>query len=330
MTISEENRKAHALSRHHAGCTQLVTKEKQRYQRKGYGLIVATLIVLSFFFGVPYLAKKHWPAIMNFADQKDITYNMMYLGINIALHNVIHIGANLVYWVFYRYEFQFIERYKSNEEPWPWHEDPEGWRRLVIKAIFVLLFNGNVLVLLVYLPLTKTGLMEQHSTSSEHVPSPLVLASSIFFFMVCEDFTFYWCHRLLHYGPFYRHVHKMHHTFKTTVGIAAEYTHPIEFVLGNMLPCAVGPAILGPRAHIITIFAWYTIRFGETLDGHCGYEFSWSPFRLIPFSGSADYHDFHHSANIGNYSSFFCIWDTVFGTNKDYYKHLEERTLKRD
>lgn len=193
------------------------------------------------------------------------------------------------------------------------------------KAAFVLLFNGNVLVLSVYLPLTKTGLIEEHSLEEDAIPTPLVLAASIMFFMVCEDFTFYWMHRLLHTGPLYRRIHKMHHTFKTTVGIAAEYTHPLEFILGNMLPCAVGPAILGPRAHIVTIFCWYAIRFGETLDGHCGYEFSWSPFRLIPLSGSAEYHDFHHSANVGNYSSFFCVWDTVFGTNKDYYKHLEQR-----
>ena len=144
--------------------------------------------------------------------------------------------------------------------------------------------------------------------------------------MLCEDFTFYFTHRFLHWGPIYKRIHKIHHSYKTTVGITAEYCHPVEFVFGNMLPSAIGPALLGPKAHIVTVFAWYVIRFGETLDGHCGYEFSWSPFRLIPLSGSAEYHDFHHSANVGNYSSFFCIWDTIFGTNKDYYTYLEERS----
>ena len=119
--------------------------------------------------------------------------------------------------------------------------------------------------------------------------------------MLCEDFTFYFTHRFLHWGPIYKRIHKIHHSYKTTVGITAEYCHPVEFVFGNMLPSAIGPALLGPKAHIVTVFAWYVIRFGETLDGHCGYEFSWSPFRLIPLSGSAEYHDFHHSANVGNY-----------------------------
>ena len=67
------------------------------------------------------------------------------------------------------------------------------------------------------------------------------------------------------------------------------------------------------------------VRVGETLDGHCGYDFSFSPYRLIPLSGSAEYHDFHHSRNVGNYSSFFSIWDSVWGTNKAFYEHLESR-----
>ena len=83
--------------------------------------------------------------------------------------------------------------------------------------------------------------------------------------------------------------------------------------------------ILGERMHLLSVFAWMAIRVGETLDGHCGYEFSFSPFRLIPFSGSAEYHNWHHTENIGNYSSFFQIWDSVFGTNKDFFSHLKER-----
>lgn len=97
----------------------------------------------------------------------------MYLGVNIISHNIIHLGANLVYWVFYRYEFPFIERYKSNEDPWPWHKDPEGWRKLVLKSILLLLFNGNVVSLMVYLPLTRTGLVEEHSIELETIPTPL-------------------------------------------------------------------------------------------------------------------------------------------------------------
>ena len=63
----------------------------------------------------------------------------------------------------------------------------------------------------------------------------------------------------------------------------------------------------------------------ETIDGHCGYEFSWSPYRLLPFSGSSEYHNFHHSHNVGNYGSFFSYWDTFFGTNGDYFRFRVEK-----
>lgn len=64
------------------------------------------------------------------------------------------------------------------------------------------------------------------------------------------------------------------------------------------------------------------MRVGESLDSHSGYEFSWSPYRLLPLSGSASYHDFHHSTNIGNYGSYFTFWDTLFKTNTVYFKYL--------
>jgi len=67
------------------------------------------------------------------------------------------------------------------------------------------------------------------------------------------------------------------------------------------------------------------IRLGEAIDGHSGYEFSWSPYRLLPLSTSAAYHDFHHTHNVGNYSSFFSIWDTVFNSNKAFYEFYAKK-----
>ena len=40
---------------------QLLTNEKTRYKRKGYGLIFATLIALAFVLGIPALAQIYWP-----------------------------------------------------------------------------------------------------------------------------------------------------------------------------------------------------------------------------------------------------------------------------
>ena len=73
---------------------------------------------------------------------------------------------------------------------------------------------------------------------------------------------------------------------------------------------------------------WLLVRLGESVDAHSGYEFPWSPFRLIPFSASAGYHDYHHLTSMGNFSTFFTWWDTLFGTNKPYYELLEEERAK--
>lgn len=79
-----------------------------------------------------------------------------------------------------------------------------------------------------------------------------------------------------------------------------------------------------------TILMWIAIRVTETIDGHSGYEFSWSPYRLMPFSGSASFHHYHHTHNIGNYGSFFTLWDTLCGTSTSYWRHLNHQQVKHN
>lgn len=75
----------------------------------------------------------------------------------------------------------------------------------------------------------------------------------------------------------------MHHEFYNAVSFASVYAHPLEFVLGNLIPTSLGYQLLGIKMHYSTYLIWIIIRVVETTEGHCGYEFPWSPFRLIPF-----------------------------------------------
>jgi hypothetical protein len=118
------------------------------------------LIFTSFFVGVPYFGKMAWPHFLDFWEKHELSYTTVFLGVNIALHNIIHLGANLVYYFFYHYEFAVIERYKNNDNPWPWNEDPEAWRVLCRKSIILLLFNSNVIPFFVYIGLAKFNLLE--------------------------------------------------------------------------------------------------------------------------------------------------------------------------
>ena len=140
--------------------------------------------------------------------------------------------------------------------------------------------------------------------------------------MLIEDFLFYHFHKFHHMKWIYPYVHKIHHRYSQTIGIASDYEHPIAYLMNSVIASTAYMFVLGKSLHLATVFVWLIVRTLEAMDGHCGYEFPWSPFRLIPFSNSAQYHDFHHSHNVGNYTSLFCFWDTIFGDNQAFYEHL--------
>lgn len=80
-------------------------------------------------------------------------------------------------------------------------------------------------------------------------------------------------HQALHWGPLYKHIHKIHHKYSAPFGLAAEYAHPAEvFILGT-------GTILGPilycffrrDLHILTVYVWITLRLFQAIDAHSGY-----------------------------------------------------------
>jgi len=160
----------------------------------------------------------------------------------------------------------------------------------------------------------------------DQIPPWYLIPFQIIGCMVIEDTLFYWIHRGLHHKVVYRQVHKIHHEYKTTIGLASEYAHPIEYILSDAIPFTAGPLILG--LHYYVFWMWMIVRVGETVDGHCGYDFPWSPYRLLPFSGSAAVHDYHHSHNVGNFGTFFTYWDDFMGTSKDFHKYLKKQAEK--
>ncbi len=137
----------------------------------------------------------------------------------------------------------------------------------------------------------------------EDLPDVKKAILSVIFCMICEDFGFYVTHKIFHWPVIYPYFHKIHHDHVTTFVLASEHTHPLEFVLGSLVPGTLGYLILGSKMHFWTLLIWTAVRIGETNDGHGGYEFPFSPYRLIPFMSPAKYHDFHHSNNQGNYAT---------------------------
>ncbi|KAL1921771.1 uncharacterized protein VTP21DRAFT_10413 [Calcarisporiella thermophila] len=166
------------------------------------------------------------------------------------------------------------------------------------------------------------------------VPFPhwQTMAMQIAFFFVFEDTFHYWFHRLLHYGPFYKHIHKQHHEYAAPFGLCAEYAHPVEvLILGTG---TIGGPLLWVMAtgnlHIITVYIWITLRLLQAIDAHSGYDFPWSLRHFLPFWSGAEHHDYHHMAFVNNYSTSFRWWDAMMGTDKKYRAYRSRQKKERE
>ncbi|KAK3352999.1 C-4 sterol methyl oxidase [Lasiosphaeria hispida] len=147
-------------------------------------------------------------------------------------------------------------------------------------------------------------------------PSIWTMAMQISIFFVFEDAWHYWFHRALHYGPLYKNIHKLHHTYSAPFGLAAEYASPIEAMLlgfGIVGSPIIWVSVFGDL-HLLTMYVWIILRLFQAIDAHSGYDFPWSLRHIVPFWAGADHHDLHHEKFIGNYASSFRWWDYCLDT----------------
>lgn len=116
------------------------------------------------------------------------------------------------------------------------------------------------------------------------VPTLGTIIYHMLVFILIQETTFYYLHRMLHYGKFYRYVHKIHHHWQAPIAISALHCHPFEHFLANLLPVLIGPVLMG--SHRCTIAIWLIIVHIVTLNDHSGYHF--------PMMPSPEFHDYHH------------------------------------
>ena len=116
----------------------------------------------------------------------------------------------------------------------------------------------------------------------EDLPDQWTFSWHIMFCIMCDDIAFSISHTLLHTRFLMRNVHYVHHRHKITVGLAATYAHPLEYMFGNVLTAASGVLILGRSMHFWTFMMYLAWIQMNTINGHCGYDFPWSPFSIFP------------------------------------------------
>jgi len=155
------------------------------------------------------------------------------------------------------------------------------------------------------------------------LPPWYVVCGQLVVFIFLDDFLFYWMHRALHTQWLFKRIHGWHHTILTPWAVTGHYMHPVEYVLIGTVALA-GPVLVG--AHVVTVWLWFAFRQWEAAEGHCGYEFPWTPTHLLPFNDGAIHHDVHHARVKGNYAGFLVWTDWVFGTlSRGYADDLRAR-----
>lgn len=290
----------------------IIWYENYKIKKRGLWIFVAMFLSFMFYYYVPRLFYMIYP----YTPYENLY--LMYAAGTYLTHMLSFTISNAFYLIIYALK---VEKWKVNPSPWPWESDKE-WSEKYSKLIKNHIYNQ-----VIYLPLLLL-IVGLNAKFQHHIKEPVFseTITQIGFFMFVESFWTYSIHRLFHEPWFYKRIHKKHHEFNISIASANEYTHPLEFIFLNSFGLAVGPFLYGQyRVHLITWYFWITLRVLITHDSHSGYQFPWNPLHLIPFGTTAEHHYFHHTHNVGNYSSFFTVLETILGTDQPYIEYVRKR-----
>lgn len=158
-------------------------------------------------------------------------------------------------------------------------------KQQLVKVIKVNIFNqvfiGVPMMLIGYYLKSLRGFPENFRNVPDFSRVIFDLAAIILVDEVCT----YYLHRLLHSKLLYKRVHKMHHEWVSPIALSPSYCHPLEHIMGKIIPTAAGTVVM--QSHTSVVWIWIALVTTTTVISHSGYHF---PILMSPES-----HDFHHS-----------------------------------
>ncbi len=238
-------------------------------------------------------------------------FPMATLAISMTAFLTVAIPWTIVAW----FDPKPLRQYKIQQKPFELN-------KFFWPSIGRIIINNLILVALLVI---AWPLMKLSGVHNGELPVWYLIIAQLIFFVLLDDFLYYWMHRYMHENKWLlKNIHSVHHRIRNTCGINGNYMHWLEYVLTAGLTL-VGPLLIG--AHIYVIWLWVIIRQIEGADGHIGYDIPWNPAHLFPVYKGPVYHDFHHAKFKGNYAGFLPYLDRYLGKTHvpAYLRYLQGR-----
>ena len=173
-----------------------------------------------------------------------------------------------------------------------------------LKSIYIKIYKLvliNMLIVTYPLSLFSYSILDSQQKSFE---SFNILYELFYFFILHRylvDVFFYIFHYIFH-TKYLKKFHLIHHTIHEPIGISAFYSHPIDFVFGNIFPLFLPCFIF--KCHLYTMCLIIISTLHQTIFvGHSGN------------SNFSEFHDNHHKHYIVNYGTN-AFMDKLFNTYK--------------
>ena len=170
-------------------------------------------------------------------------------------------------------------------------------------------------------------LTQLYSNISDYGTSYFIF--SVIIMILFHDAYFYWTHRLLHWKPLYRRIHKIHHNSVSTSAFTSFNFHPIEaFIQFAYIPITM--FTMPVHWLSLTIFLSYMTIFN--ILWHNSYEF-WPKDHVrnkwMNIFSTPTHHNIHHKKVNYNYALYLTYWDRLMGTMHPEYEKIYDSVKER-
>lgn len=240
-----------------------------------------------------YLAFVNWLTQQGYSEQMAVV--IMFLSVHTGCYVIINGTFFLCEQNGWLEEYKFIR--KKYQKP-----TVELMKKTIWEQVINQLIAGPIFGFYVFYHVFKFFGMPRLDAPLPTVPR---LWAAFVFSKLFNDVGFYWSHRMVHHPKLYGMIHKQHHTYTGSIGIAAEYAGFVESIVSNLIPSIGGCMFFGCWGSFLIMLVWIAERLWQTYETHSGYCFygTWAHSIGLTSIETAAYHDFHHSGNRGNFGA---------------------------